>query len=929
MIVFYIAFNAYSLFPFFAHYIKDDPTAIFEESLAKANQEWLDYVSRSTSYLNLFRYYGVPDWYGGWGDLDKANPSHPYASFYLNNKVLVFISFLFPVFSFSGLFLTKRGLQRRILAIFGMVALLGIFLAAGSHSPLGSVYKFLMEQVPGFVLFRSAFYKFGIFYIFGMLVMFTFTISFLLEKLANLLRPRLDRIALVVGIFSFLGLWSGYHWVLFDGTKVFSWKTDQSTKFQAPSYIYDFSRWVEKHNLSESRMLLLPPAHKDWEADTYKWGYWSLSPLSYALNSANTLSNWHGLSSDERALVNSLYGAVKGVNETKFLTLTEKLNVGYFLVRHDLLTDSSWSAAEQPEDYQKALESFSGIEKIESFGDWEIYKLVRDTNTGVYATRVLNIAPDKYISLANEFFKQGHSVDLYSTDLYKDIESISSNKMQVYDCLSCYLERKASLQSLPYVRLLPSSLFYFLKERQEKKFLLQTKDPGSKLADYLGSILKRTAEQKWMIDTNVKERYLMRNAKVIRTYLDRVYSQLEVSPELIQDFETASLFRDFLGLVERTFSDYTESGKFKASSHNFIDETLGVLWSVRRINDFFAPLLANPEKWSNRKVYKVNLPEDGEYTLFFPASSFPQNKNGEAILPKLVELKKNSQIKTLKIEEEKDGWFSTPIDHEIRGQAELLLNFEELPNILTVDRLGLEEFSFGKVACYRGSIVNFDRKRTYEIRVWKTDGIGSSARIIFKDKSFVYSEKHGFLQGEDSFEIPAFGSGGFARHIFFPSVSASEISIYVCGENVDPPQVDKIEVREFFAPPVIGVIGFSLPVSLPIDVDFVRVNPTRYEAKVNDTQVPYALVLNQRFDPSWRLFIKSEDGSSTQISEHFKVDGYANGWIIAQPGAKKLQIEYTPQFVFRISRIFSLAFALAVFSWLIGSFVWKLRNSLF
>ncbi|MBI2268242.1 MAG: hypothetical protein HYU80_02200 [Candidatus Blackburnbacteria bacterium] len=924
-IALYVAFNAYSLLPFFAHYIKDDPTAIFKESLARVNQEWLEYVSRSASYLNLFRFYGVPDWYGGWEVLDKADPSHPYASFYLNNKALVFISFLFPVFSFSSLLLARRGLQRRILATFGMIALLGIFLAAGSHRPLGFIYEFLMEKLPGFVLFRSAFYKFGIFYLFGMLVMLAFTISFLLERLSGFLPPRLAKVSLVVGVFLFLGLWFGYHWVLFDGAKVFAWKTDQATKVHVPSYVYDFSSWVEGSDLGERRMLLLPPVNKDWEADAYKWGYWSLSPLPYALSSVSILSNWHALTNDERALVNNLYSAVRGMDEVRFLTLVEKLNIGYFLVRHDVLVDSSWSAVERPENYQKALESFTSVDKIKSFGEWDVYKLVLDNDTGVYATRVLNIAPDKYVSLANDFFGQGHSIDLSATKLYKDIDYIASNKMEVYDCLSCRLERKASLQSLPEVSLLPSSIFYPLKERQEEELLSQSKDPGSKLADYLGLVLRRTAEQKRMIDMDVKEKYLMQNAKVIRGYLDKVYSQLESSPEIFQDFETASLFRDFLGPVERVLNDDVKSSAFKASDRNFIDETLGILWSINRINDFFAPFLTNPERWSNRKVYKIDLPGDGEYNLFFPVSSFPQHKNGETILPKSVELKKNNWKKTLKVEEEKDGWLRAPVDYEIRGQAELLLNFEELPNLLTIDSSGLEEFSSGKAACFRGNIANFDRKRVYEIRVWRTDRL-RPARAIFKDRSFVYSEKHGFLQGEDSFEIPVIAGGGFARYVFFPSVSANIISLYVCSDNVDLPQIDKIEVIESFAPPIIGVTGFNLPANSLVNVDYVRANPTGYEAEVGDVQVPYVLVLNQKFNPSWSLSVKNRDGSSTPLKEHFKVDGYANGWLVNQPGAKKFQIEYTPQSVLRASSIFSLISVFVGISWLVVLLIRSKKN---
>lgn len=924
-IVLYAAFNAYSIVPFFNQFLTNDPNALFSESLVKGNQAWLEYVSRSATFLNLFRLYGVPDWYGGWEALDLPNESHPYAFLYLKNKALVFISFLLPILSFSGIFLAKNSQQRRALAFFAMIALIGLFFAAGSHKPLGFVYSFLMEKLPGFVLFRSAFYKFGIFSLLGMLVIFASTLSMLLEKTSSFLSQKWGKSLLVVGTLFFLSLWFAYHWVLFDKTKVFAWKADQTTKVQPPEYIFDFSKWTEQNNLQGRRVLLLPPVNKDWEADAYNWGYWSLSPLPYALSSINALSNWHGLNNEERELVDNLYSTVKEKNETGFLALAETLNVGYVLIRHDVLTNSSWSSTEQPENYQEALESFQSVEKIQNFREWNLYKTAVHRDTAVYTTSAINIVLDKYISLANDFFKEGHSVGTSDLKLYPDIGSLDLKKMDVYDCISCPLERKANLQSFPDVSVLPNSIFYPLKEKQEQKLLLQSKDPKSKMLDYLGLVLRKTAEQRKMIDEYAKEKYLIKNAKTIREYLDKIYSVLQSLPETSQDFETVTTFLDFLNPIEHTVSDYTKSSQFKAASSILIEEMLGVAWNLNKINEFFAPLLENTEKWSNQKVYKINIPQNGEYNLFFPTASFPRNKDGKTILPKTVELRKERETKTLELEKQQDSWFKAHIDFETTGKANLVLHFEELPNLLTIDGSRLEKFSYGEAACFQGSIANFDRKRTYEVRISRTDRI-RPVKIIFSDKSFVYSKKHGFLQGEDSFEVPATTKGNFARYVFSPSASADTIFLYICSDNAELPKIDKIEVKEYFAPPVIGVLDSTKTVTSSVatlapDTHYIRTNSTSYEAEVGDAQVPYVLVLNQKFNQSWKLSIKNQDGNLEPINKHFKVGGYANGWLVSQTDAKKFQIEYTPQSIFRVSAVFSLASVFVGLSWLVVSLI--------
>lgn len=918
--IFYLAFNAYALLPYIGQFSVNNPQAILQDSLFASNKEWLAYVSRSSSYLNLFRFLGIPDWYGGFGQLDKANIEHPYASVYLDNFFLTAVSFLFPILSFASLLLAKKGVQRRTLSLFAVISLVGLFFTAGSHKPLGFVYEFLMGYLPGFVLFRSAFYKFGVFYLLGMLVMFAFTLSFFVEGIVTRFmsvkwyKPGVAILTLLV-----LGLWGSYHWVLFDSTKIFAWKQNQSTKVQIPNYIYDFSNWAKDNDIGDKRVLLLPPVNKDWESDAYDWGYWSLSPLPYALSNMSVISEWHGLTSEERALVKRLYSSIEKSDETKFLTLAQRLNVGYFLLRNDVLTDSSWSSQELPEVYQKALESLQNIKKVKSFGEWELYMVTQTGNTAVYATTYVNFAQDKYLTLANEFFDSGHAVGSSALKIYPELGNLQTKGMEIYDCLSCPLERKSDLQSIPDINILPNSIFYVLKEKREQKLLAQNKDSRSKLADYLGIVLRRSAEQQSMYDLGVNEKYLISNASVIRSYLNNIYSELSSLPERARDFEVANQVLEYLNQTERVFNNQIEGSDFKSSSQEFTEETLGVVWNIELIKDFFEPLLGNIEQWSTKKVYKIMLAEKREYDLFFPVASLPQDIAGKPIYPQSVEYRNGGESKTLEVESANNDWLRARINGEI-GKSELALLFPDLPNLLNIESSGSERFSFGRAGCFKGNITNFEQKRAYEVRVWKSDRL-KPAKIIFRDDSFIYSDKHGFLQGEDSFEIPASSEGSYARYVYFPSVSADKISLYICSDNADLPAIDKIEVKEFFSLPVIGIRGAYTAADKTLNIDYKRIDPTKYEAEVSGVQEsPYVLIFNAKFNPSWKLSIERQDGSIAPVTKHFMIDGYANGWLVTERAVKKLKIEYAPQAVFNKASVFSSASLLTGVAWLIFSF---------
>ena len=920
-IIFYFFLNAYSILPYFQNFLGTDAPRLLQESFGEDQKEWLRYVSRSTSFLNLFRLFGVPDWYGGLDAIGKADPSHSYASIYLNNKVLVALSFIFPLLSFGSFILAKTKMQKQILSLFGFITLIEIIFAAGSNSPFGFFYEFLMSNVPGFFLLRSAFYKFGIFYMLGMMVMFSFTVSFLIEAFVDKIRWAatywIGNIIHFLLLLLVLGLWLSYHFVLFDPGKVFAWKIDQSTKMQVPSYIYDFEKFVEKNHLSEKRVLMVPLVNQDWQNDAYNWGYWSLSPLPYALTSTRILSNWHGLTPQEFGLIESLYGFVKNNDETNFLNLAQRLNVGYALIRQDVLVDSSWSSVEKPEIYRDAIQNFKSLSKIAEFGDWELYQIDPSSPNGVFAVSKINIAPDNLVPFVNSFFGNEHTIDLSTTKKYREIYGINSNKVDVYDCSSCLLEKQARLKSLPEVIVLPNSIFYYFKEREEQRILAETENPKSKIGDYLGLILRRMSELRRMIELSVRQEYLLESMRTIRFYLDQLYADLQTSSEYSHDFEMLQQILDFLNPVERELGDYVKSNAGKATGPRFEDEALGILWTITRIKEFFMPINENIDRWSNEKVYRLQFLESGEYTLFFSLETFPRDVKDDVMLPKLVKFIRGGKEQKLAFTKDKKGWLSAELGFQDKGVAELVIYFDQSPNVFNLEGLKLEKFAFGKAGCYRGTIKNFDKKRAYKVSVSKTDRL-RSVRVIFRDDEEIYSERHGFIKGEDSFEVATTLKGEFSRYVYYPSAFIKTLSLYICSEDVSPPLIDEIIVQEFYTPSLISVKKSNVAAPISPKVEYIRINPARYEGEVKDYYDPFVLVFNERINHLWRLSISDDGGGWKTVNKHFMIDGYANGWLVDQ-NVKKFRIEYQPQPWFYTGAVVSLGTIAISIVWLVYS----------
>jgi len=81
------------------------------------------------------------------------------------------------------------------------------------------------------------------------------------------------------------------------------------------------------------------------------------------------------------------------------------------------------------------------------------------------------------------------------------------------------------------------------------------------------------------------------------------------------------------------------------------------------------------------------------------------------------------------------------------------------------------------------------------------------------------------------------------------------------------------------------------------NIEFKKINPTKYILSVDIKETPYLLVLSQSFDMPWKAKVILENGKSYYINEndHLKVNGYANAWRIDEKGKYKIILEYYPQ----------------------------------
>lgn len=565
--------NSYSILPYLSTFFSNDLQVLINEGTILQNKVWLEMISQASSFFNIFRMQGVPDWYA---NSVEVSPVHPYAANYVNNQWMLAISFLFPILAMLS-FIIAKSKHKPLVTVFGLFTILSAFFMAGNHKPLGFLYIFLYENLPGFSLFRSPYYKFGALFFVSFSFLLAFTLSKGIEKIVSKFR---DDTKLTVGVvlsIMVISSWLTFHKVYFDDDLVFSWQ-NFSTKFNVPEYVYEFEDWASKTDIADSRILLVPSINEAWQNDVYNWGYWSLSNLPSVLTDKSLVVN-DASAGEGKMWVDTLYQLLRQGDEKQFYELSLRLGIDYLLLRKDVLSDSSWSASSSPLIFEETVDSFETLIRTETFGEWSVYKFSRESSKKIFPINSITKIPEGRLYLAQEYLKEEHTT---SNSSVVDLDDFVNSELFSVQCESCPLEQKDALTSLPDVTILPNSPLYYFKEKRDQRTLDLAVSEQSERDAYLGISLRKAAEIKTMIDFGFDDRDIAAALKVLNEYLLNVDVSLQNHKE-DRHYFLAKRVEDNLNVVEKNFKDYVGNQEYNRRGGTFRNEILDLLWNIYEI----------------------------------------------------------------------------------------------------------------------------------------------------------------------------------------------------------------------------------------------------------------------------------------------------------------------------------------------------------
>ena len=882
---------------------------------------WEAVISKYASFLNLLRLQGIPDWYN--------NTLHPYANEFLTNPILIIGSFVPVAVIILGMFFKRRHKEtkdvkaEKIINLMFAIFFAGLIFTAGSHPPTGKFYTLLIQYLPGFPIFRSGLYKFGPALWLSMIFLSSYYLNFLINNFVK----KKDQILQLFVLSVILLL--AYHYPFFRGN-FFDWNKPFTTKVTPPTYVYDTAKFISDNVSNTSRILLLPELHPYYKSDGYSWGFWSVWPLPYTVSPKSFVSND---SAGDQKISEAIYTANNKNNSDLLNKLVGMTGIDKVLWRGDAVYINKPVEATDLINQKNSLEKNVIVEHVKNFGKWNFYSL----NNPYYVPLVYSPVQIGYLNSDSALVNVLKTVNVkprFAT-AYGSPKLIDFSNSEIVEanCNFCEDGSFKKLQDeikIPNSQLLPDSLFIPINNLKEKLLLSNIKklDSAKKIDAYLTLSNNKFSQDITLFKKGQNERTVKLHSQIFNQYKDAISNAVVNSSSLSEQSRNYYLIKISAYLETHKKNLMLNQGVF--SDEGFNEVYVFIVNELKQIE---------PKLWisdETHKKYEFNINNPADYDLniskyiIVPERVFIDGKSVEI----------NSRVSLSK------GYHRAEIDYA---------NFEnQLDGVASDFPL---KFKFNDSYSYK--IKNFDPNSKYLIKMdyLRLAGkFGVPVQIIqWKDKvggEIINKIELGLdtsdFEDSISYElIPEPGAGAVSVIISQPHFTGDETVMEI--KNLSAKKI--IDPKMFFT-------RITNPENLIVPkIKFERVNPTKYIAHIDNAQKPFVLIFGESFSPAWKVYYPQQsifrktgqqssyfDGwindytakdyivdpflatritGSVVEANHFKANGYSNGWYIDKTGSYDLIIEYKPQ---RLVYIGMLISAVSVGVCLIYLIVKKMKN---
>lgn len=830
-IVFSIFVNMYWIFPLL--HIQSNQFAQFQESGgASVTVGWTNVVSKNASFLNLFRLQGFSSWYD--------EPSHPYAGVFLNNPLMIFISILFPVIAFSSYLLARDKTDRKIVVFFILLLLFSIFFTAGTHPPLGFIYKWMMEHLYGFAIFRTAFYKFG----YALWFSYAFLIAYSLTRLSSVLR---NKILMYSAAMLYIILIFYYSFPFFIGS-FFAFKKPFNLMIKLPQYVQDSVTYV--NTLPEDARILLvpPPSPTNGQSDVYNFGYFSRTPLPYQITQRSIVSNVEVNTERQENLTEQLYGALLREDVGKTKQLISDLGITHLLIRNDVMVDNPEYPVEKPDSYVEKLKLFPWIKKTISIGAWDFYSV--ELKIDKFSLHQPNIS----------IVYNGRTTDVDKKNIqdevvlipqeYKSLFPDNKNEIFIAECQNCTHSEKiiGAYDTL----FLPTSPFYLMKENKENKILNNSKNNNYA---YLRLLLQYSLDKALQLNVLADRDRVYKGERLDQQqrsrFLTKYINQVKEIPEVfkkLDNFEQTRLVPELYSILN-TQSEIIDNVR----DSNFFTEVKSEYYSIfDTVNSILEDkeLLKLKDYEEKNWIYSQTLGEERDYRIY------AENAMTSTVL---LDEEQFTFGNVKRLEKGKHKIAVPIVKNNIMEREKITVGHTSVEIVIPKEKLKkLQEYVM-----------------TYDLPETAINGI-VEVYDEFGNRKYSGSMRQGIKA--------IFSTGADVKDDY-------KIIFRLKGKELKREVlVSNLKITETILPRVILKSSVNLKKSSLPNIKSSYIDPTRVNVSISDAKDPYILIFKQSYSSAWTASINGVD-----VDRHFPSNADFNAWYIDKKGDYNVSLRFKVQ----------------------------------
>lgn len=956
VLLIYIFLNSYWLVPYFYYVISNYGRDLANAGGAEGVLTWASYLAKGSSFINLLRGQGIPEWY--------LNEFHPYAKYFFSNPLLIFYSYLIPILTVLSFIIVKKAKDKFLLYLFLAVLITGIILSAGPISQFGFIFEFLVRYVPGFPMFRSAYFKFG----YAIWFAFSFIVAFSVDYLVTKYIPEKRKIftipASYIAVLVFITSYLFFHYPVINGL-FFDYSNNPqgtlTTRVKIPTYVNDFNNWIHtKH--PDDRFLIMPELDES-SYISYTWGYWSLAPLNSLFAKNSFVHNTSLMPGNEKIIINEMYKAFLQKDIEGFSDYIDLFAIDYIVLQKDIdWKNPNWGTTD-PQKYEEILKSNNKFVLERQFGEWSVYKIGdKDKRNRVTVSKKINYSQVDISNLVSFPF-YNPEIPMYtssfSTGKDKEFAEIAENIFVGASCANCTIDQTDYGYEVYNPKILPGSFLYFLVEDREKKLRDASTDFASQTNFLLTTADKRIVETKWMVEFRQNTTFIQKTLTRYRNLLTELNTLIENS----NNWQVDANNRDTIAKTIRAHLLIQSS--LIESIHNdaamTLENRLMLASAYEQVTSIFQKISSKigTERF-NEKKYIVNIPKNHEYGIYVKKSSV---SNPEADLSSFsVSLDKiNSTFSPIS---ETEGWLFLGSTEIPSGNVEILLEDPTITNLglnivpIASDSSGIT-YSNGSFTMNAGSenkcisfpVSELDTennviyKVSFEYRTFTDEKIVSfniedNQRFIssLRSKEALLPVSRQWTTFTSTFspdnESKVFNfCNGFtplnrlySEEPFLDNLTTRHGDIEVNNSSGVQTDHREAEIRNLsiykISTPIVVLHGRNvIEQSNETVLDYKKISPVEYEINNPITEESLFITLKESFANLW-VVCSNEICTNSNNQNHFASAGFSNTWYFKDGLDSKVTIKYEVQKRFELGVFITIVSWVLVVIWIIYS----LRN---